>query len=374
MSALAPTVTAAEGDLLQVARALVGLTAWEAVEPLIGRGDPLTAEIGAPAARLLEATLARGVVQLLARHGGARPLQFLGAQGVPAPAGRLWQRHPAPVLRFTGASLALLRWLRGGNLRSVDVAPLGARPETLADQLLVVFALDGLARLDGEIGPAHLSEALAAQEGVRGLPLAWLTACPLLAAAGATPPPAEAWASLFVDDQATLALEALAPDLAYRWLAAARRKREISAPALAIRIGTAEGAVLAAFMEAAGRAGRRDLALWIADAGGRLYARPLPAEALVAGIDPQAPLSERLAARRAATALLGALSHWARWDGEHRNIGFLDDGYAAAQFLLARYEALASSAVANARAAAAELERLTLVAASPIAVERTPAP
>ena len=368
------TVSAAEADLLQVARALVGFSAWEAVEPLIGRGSPRSTSLGAAAGRLLQETLARGVVQVLARRGGARPLQFLRAQGIPAAVGRLWQRHEPPVFRFTGASIALLRWLLGGNLRSVDVAPLPARPATLADQLLVIFALDGLATLDGELGPAHLSGALAAQEAVRGLPLAWLTACPLLAATGAAPPSAEAWASLFADEQATLAIEALAPDLARRWLAAARRKREISAPSLAIRIGSAEGAVLAAFMEAAGRANRRDLALWIADAGGRLCARPLPAEALVGGLDPQAPLSERMAARRAAGALLGALGQWARWDGEHRNIGFLDDGHAAAQFLLARYEALASPAVANARAVQAELEGLALGTAAPIAVERTLAP
>jgi hypothetical protein len=369
-----PTVTAAEADLLQVARAVVGLAAWESVEPLIGRGGPRPAEIGPAAGQLLEATLARGLVQVLARRGAARPMQFLRAGGLPAAAGRLWQRHRAPVFRFTGASLALLRWLLGGSLRSVDVAPLGARPEALADQLLVVLALDGLATLDGELGPAHLSGALAAQEEVRGLPLAWLTACPLLAATGAVPPPAPAWAALFAGDETTLALEALAPDLARRWLGAARRKRAISSPALAIRIGTAESAVLDAFMEAASRAARRDLALWIAEAGGRLYARPLPADALVGGLDPQAPLSERLAARRAAGALLGALERWTRWDGEHRNIGFLDDGHAAAQFLLARYEVLASPAVPNARAAQAELERLTLATAAPIAVEGTRAP
>ena len=79
-----------------------------------------------------------------------------------------------------------------------------------------------------------------------------------------------------------------------------------------------------------------------------------------AALDPQAPLSERVAARRAAGALAGALGQWARWDGEHRCIGFVDDGYADAQFLLARYEALAGSAVPNARAAQAELERLSL--------------
>ncbi|HXU00121.1 MAG TPA: hypothetical protein VN903_03975 [Polyangia bacterium] len=377
MTGPAPTVTAAEADLLQVARAVVGLCAWEAVEPLIGRGGARPAALHAPAGRLLEETLSRGLVQMLARRGGARPLQFLGSQGNPAAAGRLWQRREPPVFRFTASSLALLRWLLGGNLRSVDVAPLRARPQTLADQLLVIFALDGLATLDGELGPAHLSGALAAQEEVRGLPLAWLTACPVLAVAGATPPAAPAWASMFADEQAggsTLALEALAPDLTRRWLAAARRKRAISAPALAVRIGTAEIAVLAAFMEAASRANRRDLALWIADTGGRLCARPLPVEALVGALDPQAPLSDRLAARRASGALLGALAQWTRWDGEHRNIGFLDDGHAAAQFLLARYEALASPAVANARAAQAELERLALGTAAPFAVERTPAP
>jgi hypothetical protein len=368
-------VTSAEADLLQVARALVGLVAWEAVEPLIGRGEPQAAmELGASAAGLLEATLARGLVQLLARRGGARPLRFLGARGAPAASGRLWQRHPAPVFRFTGASLALLRWLVGNNLRSADVAPLGARPETLADQLLVIFALDGLAALDGELGPAHLSSALAAQEGVRRLPLVWLTACPLLAAAGAVPPAAQGWASLFADKEAAPVLEALAPDLARRWLAGASRKREIREPALAIRIGTAESAVLGAFMEAAGRAGRRDLALWIAEAGGRLCAHPLPADALVGGLDPQAPLAERLAARRAAWALLGALRQWARWDGEHRSIGFLDDGHAAAQFLLARYEALVSPAARNARTVQAELDALGLVTASPTAVEGTRAP
>jgi hypothetical protein len=61
-------------------------------------------------------------------------------------------------------------------------------------------------------------------------------------------------------------------------------------------------------------------------------------------LDPATPLSVRAAARPSAGALLRAVVRWTAWDQQHRGVRFIDDGYAASQLLLTRFEALGGAA------------------------------
>jgi hypothetical protein len=110
-------------------------------------------------------------------------------------------------------------------------------------------------------------------------------------------------------------------------------------------------------MAACDAAGRRDLALFLVDAGARLLSAPLPVEAWIGGLELRGTLSERTAARRAAGSLLRALLRWRAWDEHHRGVRFIDDGYEAAQFLLGRYERLGAR-VGHAEVILRELEQL----------------
>ncbi|HET9621900.1 MAG TPA: hypothetical protein VFP84_11065, partial [Kofleriaceae bacterium] len=94
----------------------------------------------------------------------------------------------------------------------------------------------------------------------------------------------------------------------------------------------------------------------VIDAAAPLLARgvaPLP-EAL----DPATPLAVRAEARRAAGGLLYGVLRWAAWDTEHRGVRFLDDDYAIAQRLLARFEPIGAAGADRAQAWLADLAAL----------------
>jgi len=121
-------------------------------------------------------------------------------------------------------------------------------------------------------------------------------------------------------------------------------------------LGAAQDAALERFMTACDRARRRDLAGWILDAAAPSLERelkPVPEE-----LDPSTTLSARQAARRGAGALLRAVIRWHDWDQQHRGVRFIDDDYAAAQLLLARFERIGMPLADRAAAWLSELTAL----------------
>ena len=346
-------VAESEHQLLTLARTLVGEGSFALCEPLLGRARALP-RLGPTALGLLRDTLARGVVLELGRRGGAHRARHLAGDGG-VREGRLWERHAAaPRLAFSPHTPRLLRtWL--APARAGEATAAAAAPLTLADAVVAHLALDQ-ARTHAPTTPA--TRALAADAALRAHPLVWLGFADVLSVSG---PPAladTAWDALLADADASLVLEALQPDLARLAVASERGKRDVATNARMIALGHAQDVVLDGFLAAAERAGRRDLAGFVVAAGVHLCERAPPPSAWIASLDGTGTLAERTDARHAAGAFLRAFARWHAWDEQHRAVRFVDDGYDAAQLLLAVYAPARAGAAAHARAVLAALDSL----------------
>jgi transposase InsO family protein len=335
------SVAASEHDLLVLARGLLASNAAE-VCAMLYRGRALPPMTSTTCAELVGETLAH-VWPALWRRGGIQPGASLADGAVRR--GRIWERHAPVGLGFSPATLRLLRWLLATPLLAprTTIAPLAAAPLTIGDQVMVYFALEAAAGT-----PAQA--VIAAQPLVRAAPLAWLGFAELF---GAAEPPG--FDSL-CHGTGAIVVESLTGALARRWRVVELGKRAIEAPAVLIALGAAQDAALAGFLAACDRLGRRDLAGFVIDAAAPLLQRgivPMPAR-----LDPAATLASRSAARLAAGALLRGVVMWGQWDQAHRGVRFIDDDYAAAQLLLARFEAIQATGAARAAAWLSELASL----------------
>ncbi len=317
-----PAVAASEDDLIRVARMLVAPTSVD-VWGVLTRSRKLPPEFGETCAALLEDAL-RQLWPAILRRGGTAP----DRDGK-----RLWERHALTPLVHTTATARFLRWLTAtpfaAPLSAIEVLP--AMPLALGDQVLVYLAL--------EIASDTPAQAtLAKQPFVRDAPLAWLGFAHLFEHA-----PAEAMFDKLVAGPGAVVIEALSPEIATRWRAVEIAKRKTSSPDVLVRLGHAQDGTLTAVMRACDRKQRRDLAAFVIDAAAPLIARgiaPMPPT-----LDPTAPLSVRMEARTAAGSLLRAVIRWSEWDQQHRGVRFIDDDYARAQRLLARFERIGSAGV-----------------------------
>jgi len=342
-----PAVAASEHELVMLARGLIEAHTSE-VHAALYRTRALPPEISTTCARLLGETLAH-VWPALWRRGaiqsGASIEAGRAGQAGTLRRGRIWERHAPVGLTFSAATLRLLRWLVATPLAAPrsTLAPLVAGPLTVGDQVIVYLALDAAAGT-----PAHA--AIAAQPLVRAAPLAWLG----FAEALGTGAPGEL--DSLCQGAGAIVVEALTVELARRWRAVELGKRAIEAPAVLIALGAAQDASLGGFLAACDRHRRRDLAGFVIDAVAPLISRgiaPMPAR-----LAPEATLASRAAARVAAGALLRGVMTWARWDEAHRGVRFIDDDYATAQLLLARFEAIQPAGAARAAAWLADLAGL----------------
>jgi hypothetical protein len=245
----------------------------------------------------------------------------------------LWERYPLTPLVHTIATGKFLRWLTttpfAAPLSAIEVLP--AMPLALGDQVLVYLAL--------EIAHDTPAQAvLAHQPFVRDAPLAWLGFAHLFDVA-----PADAMFDKLVAGPGAIVIEALGSEIATRWRAVEIAKRSMTSPDALVRLGQAQDGTLRGLMGACDRKKRRDLATFVIEAAVPLIERdiaPMPP-----ALDPTAPLSVRMAARTAAGALLRAVIRWNDWDQEHRGVRFIDDDYARAQQLLAKFERIGSAGV-----------------------------
>ncbi|WP_163997179.1 hypothetical protein [Pyxidicoccus caerfyrddinensis] len=334
-------VSTAEHELLTLARAIIGLGQYTPVEDLLrDRHTTVPERLSPGAMHALRDTLSKGAVLTLARCGGWRGQRYL--DGGQERSARLWERHPPPALHFSALCFQTLRWMLEQPLvkhgcKSLDVE--GGL--TLADELFLFLC----GRL---VAGTPCAKAVGEQALFRRSVLCWLGVPELFGAA--TPKLTSASFAPLLADGGWL-LEALRVELAHRWRRLEESKRFIHEPEALVARGTAQEAVLSAFLDAVDAAGRRDLAGFLLEAG-----RPLleqPASRWVEGLSLTASLGLRAAAARAAGGYLRALGRLARWDADHRAVRFFDDGYDAAQLLLSEWSAFGEAGFRR----AADLER-----------------
>jgi hypothetical protein len=323
-------VAASEYDLLTIARAIVDVRqgGFDAVEGLLRRERKLAPKLSPAAVRALEETLSKGVVLALVRRGGWRSTRHLsGKTDPPLVSGRMWERRPPPELRFTPATMDLLRWLTSQALGAARVDKLTRRELSLGDELFIYLVAD---LLSGSV----LARVLSEQPLFQGSLLAALAFPELRESADVD------FAPLVTGDPATV-VEALQEDLARRWRLAELERRQLATPAQATNLGKIMETVLRGYLQAADEVGRRDLALFVLVVTRALVPHGVSPLVFVERLAGQGSLSERTNAHRAAGAILrSGFATWRRWNDEHRGVRFFDDGYECAQLLLGDYERL----------------------------------
>ncbi len=329
-------VTRAEANLLTVARVAVGVVPpFDAIRLLVTSVTP-PGKLGPTARVALADTLGRGSVLALAKQGGW--LQE-GPQ-------RLWERHGAPPLSFTGNTVRLLSWVLSTPLAEADASPLLFKgPITPAEDCLIALLID---RLRG----TGCEAMVARQLSLRQLPLTTLAH----AAAMAREVPLTELPSFDVPALAPW-IEGLRSLLARNWISAERAKRDFAAPELLVRVGRAQADVLDAFLAAIHAAERHDLATFLIDAA-TTWIPGRTAEEFTRSMVQDAPLRERTDARRRAAAMLRSLGTLREWDQQHRAVRFIDDGYQLAQRLVADWERLGERGFSHAAALVTELDAI----------------
>jgi hypothetical protein len=350
-------VAASEAEMLMLARSMLGAGAPHEVRSLLQQQRALPAVIGPTALSLLRETLGKGAIAMLARTGGWRTDISLATD--PPCRGRLWQRHPPPLLRFGTATWQVLRWLCGEPMHQPP--PLPPCRRSAADELIwyraavLLFACgyqDAVAALAG----SHLCRL--------AFPDLMCSPCE-----GSSELPDF---SAQCSDAGAVVMEGLQGELAERWLDMERHKSRISAAAELERIGLGQEQVLTGFLDAIDRAGRRDLGSFVVDAAHTLLRARPGARLWIRSLAPGSSLEGRQAAARAAGSFLRAVCRIHGWWQELGTVAFFDEGYEAAQALLARWQLLGRDGFDHAARLVQELDSLRVLEPSPAEPEPRP--
>lgn len=318
-----------EVDLLTIARALVSPEPELAVDALLA-SDAKVKLLGPRAMAVLEDTLAKGAVHMLARLGGARAV--IRPDGGSTKPARAYDVRPVPRLAFGRYTFELIRWLTRTPLGQVAVKPFDLTPKTIGDQLVAYLALRLVAGRRFEL-------TVAAQPGV-ACALPWLGFARSLARYNDAPAPS--FDALLASAEGKLVVECLADDLARRWTAStAWSPKDLLDLDVAARIGARERAVLDAFLDAAARAERWDLTTFLVEAARHVLppgARPdLVAERAAPPVKAGGSLRARAEARQRAGALFHVLARLSRRYEDWALVRFVDDGYDVAQATLSSW-------------------------------------
>src|SRR5579885_3581881 len=138
------SVSRFEANLLRLLWYFLRREPPERALPLLENRCPVPPCLHRNAVRLIQDTLAKGCVFLLARNGGWRRERFLRGECVVE--GRLWQRTPPAELglTFSAHSLHFLIWItanRPGDSQHAWNVP--ERELTPGDRMLLYFAHEG---------------------------------------------------------------------------------------------------------------------------------------------------------------------------------------------------------------------------------------
>jgi hypothetical protein len=320
-----------EANLLRILHYfLQQVPAAQAVPLLIERcpRPPCLSRVGV---ELVQDTLAKGCMLLLARGGAWRRARHL--RGDQIVEGRLWDRTPPAELGlvFTQETLRFLIWITAA--KPGDNKPRWApAAQRLSVGDLVLFYL-AYSRLRGtEVGPGIHDRFPFAGNGLCRLAypedFADLRNCPQVSFAPWT---SGAGAGI---------LEAVQPALARRWVHAERGKGEIRDWQRLRAVGTAQEAVLNQFLPALDQAGRPDLARFLLQAGTEVLTEDATPELWIGSLAaiPGMRLADRVETHRAALAFLRIMEVFRQWERRARGVGYFDEGYAAAQLWKAEWE------------------------------------
>lgn len=343
-----------EFNLVRILRFCLGQLPAEQALPLLAERRAVPPCLSADCVHLVKDSLAKGCVLFLVRAGGWRNDRYI-RDGTPVP-GRVWQRIPLAErsLSFSRHVLDFLIWLTAEPVnepRSTWSKP--ASGLTAGDHLFFLMT--------------HDAATADAARSVTGRVQSLLAETPLvrLAHPTAVPPVGEYATPVFTDwfsASGGAILECLQPWLAAQWLRDAWELGRESNWGTLARRGRSVGAVLDAYLAAADRAGRRDLARFVLRSAGRILTVPdHAADSWSGGLIGDGPprLQERLDTRRAAMAVPERFAVLEGWTRSARGVSYFDEGYAASQMWKEDWEAANGDlAGQTARRVLAEVEPL----------------
>ncbi len=291
------------------------------------------------ALELVQDTLAKGCVSLLARTGGWQRKRHLRGEKISE--GRLWERTPPSELglSFSAQSLDFLVWITSAKLHDPKDAwqPLPSA-YTVGDLLLFYYVLEALHTTD------YVRE-LVARPPFEDNALCWLGYPEHFATVPTTRGlPFDPW----VQGVGACVLEALQPALAERWFAVEAAKSDIRDPQQMRLLGQAQNIALEGFLNAIERAGRLDLAHFLLQAATQLLT-PHAGPALwvghlrVGGLR----LADRTQIHRLALIFLHQVSRLQQWARRARTVGYFDEGYSASQLWLGLWEKFSGDVLAE---------------------------
>jgi hypothetical protein len=288
---------------------------------------------------------------MLARLGGARAV--IRPDGGNAKPTRAYDVRPVPHLAFGKYTYELLRWLARTPLGQPAVTPFDSTPKTIGDELVAYLAM----RL---VAGRRFEPTVAAQPGLAGS-LVWLGFARSLARAGVGAAPN--FDALLASSEGKLVVECLADDLARRWASTtAWGPKDLLELDVAARIGVRERATLDAFIDAAARCERWDLATFVIDAARRVLpagVKPeLVAERAAPPVKTGGTLRARTEARQRAGALFHVLPRLSRRYEDLALVRFIDDGYDVAQATLSSWSPFGREGFLRGAAVASELTSL----------------
>lgn len=349
MSDKSRVVSKFEGRLVGLARAIVRLSPIDAALPFLLDKITIPPAYSPDCLQLVCDSVAKGCVLYLAKVGGWRRERFLH-DGKPAD-GRLWQRVPTDErqLQFSRHVFDFLVWLTAHNPGLAKPWYPPAEELTVADRLVIFLAYDGFR--DTEAGSSWRHRPIFARN-----PLCRLMWPDDFVAMSAQPPDFTGWS----DGLAASILEVMQVPLADRWLDIEWQKSDIHDWHYMRQLAEAQDMVLDHFLPTIDPR-RRDLARFVIHAAAKYCNANVRAEnvtaALAAGGSTR--LAERYSIRRQAAVLARVLDRVAKWERQSRLVGYLDDGYQAAQFFLSEWDdAGAGPALIRARDLLRHLEPL----------------
>jgi len=299
---------------------------------------------------LVKDSLAKGCVLRLVRAGGWRNDRFLrGGQPV---LGRIWERSPLEdrALHFSRHVVEFLLWATSERVHETS-AWWDAKELLPADELFYWLAFDACR------GDPDVSAVLSCKAAFLENPLCRISFPGELSGTPFGPPNFDA---CFTGLRAAI-LECLQPELARRWLRSERSKGQIGDWGTMRNRGEAEHATLSAFLAAARRANRLDLARFVLNVNATLFRGELQPIFWTGGLQGSGPsrLADRLETQRAALAMPRQMRTLCEWEQDARAVGYFDDGYAASQLYKQEWEAAGGETVSvRARAAVDAIEPL----------------
>jgi hypothetical protein len=321
-----------EANLLVILQFFLRRVPGEQALPLLSQPCKRPRCLSRAAVELVQDMLAKGCMLLLAKAGGWRRARHLRGERIAE--GRLWERTPPAELglAFSGHVLRFLIWVTAVKLPGNSQQPWSASEAelTVADRLLLYYAY-GAVRYSKEI-----AATLRALAPLRRHALCRL-AYPEDFAGQAADVPIDF--APWTGGLGAAILEALQPELAVRWQEVERAKARIVEGPQMRALGQAQEQVLTALYQAVEAADRRDLARFLLQALAGLLAGQPVAQAWVGALQlGTGRLADRRDTCRMAMALIRQAGRLRQWEQRARQVGYLDEGYAAGQLWKADWE------------------------------------